>query len=709
MNKPESKGSIKTMSQSNIHAETYRLEALELLSDVEEAILDVEQDSGNAEHVNRLFRAMHTIKGSGAMFGFDDIADFTHHAETVLDKVRESAVPVNKNLIDLILASSDQIKIMLQASDGGAPVDVSRSEQIVAGLKALLHDRDDANAFSSKNMETSDAAESMENEKITCRIRFRPGPSIFATGMDPALLLDELRDFGDCIVTAQTENIPALYDLDPEQCYIFWDITLTTNKSLDDIRDVFIFVDDESEIKIDEITCDADMAKDRKRLGEILVERGDITKKDVNKALSSQKQIGELLVESGAVSREKVHSALKEQQTVEKQKSTVGSGSVRVPAARLDNLINLVGELVITQARLTQVSAGVNEAKLAAPVEEVERLAGELRDCVLNIRMLPIGTTFSKFKRLVRDLSSELGKEIDLKTEGAETELDKTVIERLDNPLVHLIRNSIDHGIESPEKRKASGKSPRGKIRLSAAHKGANVVITIEDDGGGLDAEAIKSKAIEKGLIETDNGLSESEIFKLVFAPGFSTNTQVTSVSGRGVGMDVVKREIEALRGSINISSKKGKGTTVTLFLPLTLAIIDGLLVKAGESRFVLPLSVVEECMELPKDHITNAHSHHLISVRGELVPYIRLRKIFHLSGEHPPLEQITIVKSEGMRVGIVVDEIIGDHQTVIKSLGSMYQDAEGVSGGTILGDGGIALIVDVSKIIQCAEIEAKI
>ena len=697
------------MSQSNIHAETYRQEALELLSDVEEAILDVEQDAGNAEHVNRLFRAMHTIKGSGAMFGFDDIANFTHHAETVLDKVREGVVPVNKDLIDLILASSDQIRAMLQATEGGAVVDISGSEEIVAGLKALMYVQEDANAFLPENIEASDADKNMTGKKITCRIRFCPGPSIFATGMDPALLLDELRDFGDCVVTTQTENIPILYDLDPEQCYIFWDLNLTTNKSIDDIMDVFIFVDDESEIKIDEIACDADMNTDRKRLGEILVEKGDVTKETLNNALDSQKQIGELLVNSGAVSREKVDSALKEQQTVEKQKSTVGPGSVRVPSDRLDNLINLVGELVITQARLTQVSVDLNDAKLAAPVEEVERLAGELRDCVLNIRMLPIGTTFSKFRRLVRDLSSELGKEIDLKTEGAETELDKTVIERLDNPLVHLIRNSIDHGIESPEKRKASGKSPKGKIRLSAEHKGANVVITIEDDGGGLDAEVIKSKAIEKGLIETVKGLSESEIFKLVFAPGFSTNTQVTSVSGRGVGMDVVRREIEALRGSIKISSKKGQGTTVTLSLPLTLAIIDGLLVKVGENRFVLPLSVVEECMELPKDHIANTHGRHLISVREELVPYIHLRKIFDLSGGYPPLEQIVIVKSEGMLVGIVVDEIIGDHQTVIKSLGSMYQDAAGVSGGTILGDGGIALIVDVSKVIQCAEIEERV
>lgn len=694
------------MSPSNVHAETYRQEALELLSDVEETVLDIEQDPGNAEHINRLFRAMHTIKGSGAMFGFNDIADFTHHAETVLDMVREEAVPVNKDLIDLILASSDQIRAMLQAADGGPAVDGSRSEQIVSGLKALLHVKGDAKAFSPENMETPDSAGSMGGEKITFRIRFRPGPSIFATGMDPALLLDELRDFGDCVVTAQTENIPSLYDIDPEQCYIFWDMVLTTDRSISDIRDVFIFVDDETEIKIDEIASYANMENDRKRLGEILVEKGDVTKETVDKALKDQKQIGELLVESGAVSREKIISALKEQQTVEKRKATTSSGSVRVPADRLDNLINLVGELVITQARLTQVSAGINDAKLAAPVEEVERLAGELRDCVLNIRMLPIGTTFSKFRRLVRDLSSELGKEIELKTEGAETELDKTVIERLDNPLVHLIRNSIDHGIEPPEEREVSGKSRKGAIRLAAEHKGANVVITIEDDGRGLDAEVIKSKAIEKGLIETGDGLSRSEIFKLVFAPGFSTNTEVTSVSGRGVGMDVVKREIEALRGSIEIFSEKGEGTTVRLSLPLTLAIIDGLLVKAGESRFVLPLSVVGECMELTKDHVANAHGRHLIPVRGELVPYIRLRDIFALSGGPTPLEQMVVVESENMRVGIVVDEIIGGHQTVIKSLGRMYQDAEGVSGGTILGDGGIALILDIPKIIQCAERE---
>ncbi len=547
------------MTQLNIHAETYRQEAIELLSDVEDAILNVEQDSENMEHINRLFRAMHTIKGSGAMFGFDNIANFTHHAETVLDKVRESIIPVNKDLIDLILASSDQIRVMLESIEGDANIDVSRSVQIIDGLKALMPaEVDHADILSSENSEMSDIDADKKNKKIIFRIRFCPGSSIFATGMDPALLLDELRELGECTVTAQTENIPALCDLDPEQCYIYWDLVLTTDRSINDIKDVFIFVDDESEIKIDEIVCDEDIKNDRKLLGEILVERGDVTEAGINNALDKQKPIGEHLIDSKTVSKEKVNSALNEQLAIKKHKTATGAGSIRVPSDRLDILINLVGELVITQARLSQIAIDLNDGRLSSPVEEVERLSAELRDCVLNIRMLPIGTTFSKFRRLVRDLSSELGKEIEIETEGAETELDKTVIERLDNPLVHLIRNSIDHGIESPEDRKKAGKLKKGRIRLIAEHRGANVVITIKDDGRGLDAEAIKSKAIKKGLIETTDNLSESEIFKLVFVPGFSTNMQVTSVSGRGVGMDVVKREIEALRGTINIFSEKG-------------------------------------------------------------------------------------------------------------------------------------------------------
>ena len=693
-------------SSGSGYIETYRQEAEELLDDIEETVLDLEQNPEDEETINRLFRAMHTIKGSGAMFGFDDIADFTHHIETALDKVRQGSVRVNKELINLILASRDQIISMLQAADSGMPVDSTLSEQIISSLNALLSDSGDKESLVSKDAASLPAVNNSEGKEVTWRIRFRPDSGIFASGMDPALLIDELRDLGECTVVAQTEDIPAIDELNPEQCYIFWDIVLTTSRGIDAVKDVFIFVDDESEIKIDKIASEADVEDIHKRLGEILVERGDVTTDRINEALGSQKQIGELLIESGAVPQGRVESALTEQQAVKKRKFTARAASVRVPADRLDNLINLVGELVITQARLTQVSAGIDNIELAGPVEEIERLSGELRDCVLDIRMLPIGTTFSKFKRLVRDLSAELGKDIALVTEGAETELDKTVIERLDDPLVHLIRNSIDHGIESPEERRAADKPESGTIRLSAAHKGANVIIRIEDDGKGLDAETIKSKAVERGLIEPDAEMSESEIFDLIFAPGFSMSDRVTSVSGRGVGMDVVKRKIDALRGSIEITSEKTKGTTITLALPLTLAIIEGLLVETGEDRFVLPLSLVEECVELTKTDIANAHGRHMIPVRGELIPYVRLGEMFAMSDGKPSIEHIVIVHNDDHRIGIVVDKVIGEHQTVIKSLGKMYKDVEGISGATIMGDGRVALIVDVPKVIRCAERE---
>jgi len=695
------------MSESSEYADTYRQEAEELLAVIEETILEVEENPENDTAINRLFRAMHTIKGSGAMFGFDDIAAFVHHVETVLDRVRENIIPVTKELIDLILASADQIKVMLDVADGRSAVDIEQTGKIIAGLESLLPDAINADVVSSTSVvDTLHSAGNDDGGKVSYRIRFRPYPDIFASGMDPALLLDELRGLGECTVVAQTEDIPALDDLNAEHCHFFWDVILTTDKGIDTIKDIFIFVDDESEVRIDEIASEADVEEIHKRLGEILVERGDVTADMINEALGTQKQIGELLIESGVVTQGRVESALTEQQVIKRQKSAARAASVRVPADRLDNLINLVGELVITQARLSQVSAGIDRVELAGPVEEVERLSGDLRDCVLDIRMLPIGTTFSKFKRLVRDLSAELGKDIALVTEGAETELDKTVIERLDDPLVHLIRNSIDHGIESPEERRAANKSKSGTIRLSAAHKGANVVITVEDDGKGLDAEAIKSGAVEKGLIEQDAEMSESEIFDLIFAPGFSTSDRVTSVSGRGVGMDVVKRKIDALRGSIEISSEKAKGTTITLALPLTLAIIEGLLVETGKDPFVLPLSLVEECVELTKTDIANSHGRHMIPVRGELIPYVRLSEMFAMSGDKPFIEHIVIVHNDDHRIGIVVDKVIGEHQTVIKSLGKMYKDVEGISGATIMGDGRVALIVDVPKVIRCAERE---
>jgi two-component system chemotaxis sensor kinase CheA len=413
-------------------------------------------------------------------------------------------------------------------------------------------------------------------------------------------------------------------------------------------------------------------------------------------------------VQEGIVPQSKVEAALLEQQEVRqvRQQQAVQDTalSIRVPAERLDHLVNLVGELVTVQAHLSQTAAEKNDGDIVTIAEEVERLISELRDTTLTMRMLPIGSTFSKFKRLVRDLSSELGKEIDLETSGAETELDKTVIEKLNDPLVHLIRNSIDHGIELPEVRQAAGKPPKGIVPLGAVHSGDSVLVTIRDDGAGLNKEAIRAKAIERGLITAGAELSDREIYNLIFAPGFSTAKNVTSVSGRGVGMDVVKKAIEALRGSIDINSTPGRGSVITLKIPLTLAIIETLLVRIDTSFFVLPLAMVEECIELTRADVAASHGRNLAHVRGTLTPYISLREQFGISGNQPEIEQVVIAGVNGSRIGFVVDDVVGEHQTVIKSLGKLYRDVQGISGATILGDGTVALILDPNLLMQDVE-----
>ncbi len=686
-------------NQTTQFIDTFRQEADELLAEIEQTVLELEAQPNDQENVNKLFRAMHTIKGSGSMFGFDEIAAFSHHVETALDKVRSGTVTVNKAMIDLILLSRDHIQTLLQSAETGSPVDQTAAEQIIRGLEAATRSRPG-------EKERKSIKEDAGGVEQVYRIRFAPLPDFGNSGVDPADILNELCSLGDCQVVPQTEKISAAQQ--QEQSYPAWDITLTTRHDENAIRDVFIFVQDFCRITIAPIEAAEtyDLDSPVPLLGEILVERGDVAPGDIEEVMGGRKKIGELLVKSGKVSPDKIASALKEQKIIDQRRAAAKAATIRVPSEKLDHLVNLVGELVITQARLSQVAQNISDMELAGPVEEVERLTAELRDVVLNIRMLPIGTTFSKFKRLVRDLADTLGKEIELVTEGAETELDKTVIERLNDPLVHLIRNCIDHGIEPPDQRSAKGKPATGMIRLSAAHQGAEVIITIQDDGKGLDPVLIREKSIEKGLMAPDAKLSEKEIQALIFAPGFSTAEQVTNVSGRGVGMDVVKREIDSLGGGVEISSKKDLGTTIRLSLPLTLAIIDGLLVKVDANFFVLPLSMIEECVELTQAQARTTHGRNMIPVRGELVPFIRLREFFDLPGIAPEIEHIAIVQVEDLRVGIVVDHIIGDHQTVIKSLGKVYQNAEGVSGATIMGDGTVALILDIPELVRKADQE---
>jgi two-component system, chemotaxis family, sensor kinase CheA len=692
------------MNEASRHIEVYRQEAEELLVEIEATILELEENPDDIESINKLFRAMHTIKGSGAMFGFDDISGFTHHVETTLDMVRNGKIPVTKPLINLILASRDRINEMLDAASKGTEVNQEQNDSIIASLNALQPGKA-PDPIQQKKETASEIPVQGAEEESTYRIRFSPHPGLFSSGTEPSLILEELRNLGQATIIAQQNNIPELADLHPESCYLYWDIILTTRKTMNEIKDVFIFVEDNCDLSIDILNDDQMPGEDKepKKIGEILLERKDVKPEDLHGILSNQKRIGELLVDAKIVDPNLVESALAEQkhlkQVTEKQKQKQAASSIRVPADKLDTLVDLVGEMVTAQARLNQKASELNNSDLTLITEEIERLVAGLRDNTMSLRMLQIGVTFSSFKRLVRDLSAELGKEIILTTDGGETELDKTVIERLNDPLVHIIRNSIDHGIENPEVRKQAGKPAQGTINLSARHTGAHVAIQISDDGAGLDTQVIRAKALEKGLITLDENLTEKEIFQLIFAPGFSTAKSVTDVSGRGVGMDVVKRNVESLRGTIEIESQKGKGTTITLKLPLTLAIIDGLMVNIGDDYFILPLSSVEECVELDKKKADKIKGRNILNVRGEVVPYIRLRDQFEIESEKPELEHIVITEVNGERIGFVVDNVIGGHQTVIKSLGPAFKDIQDVSGATILGDGTVALILDVNKL----------
>lgn len=696
------------------HQEAFKEEAYELLAELESALLELEEIPDDTELIGRIFRAMHTIKGSGSMFGFDDIAAFTHEVETAFDLVREGKVTVNQDLINVTLKARDQIVTMLRATEGGEAADDEYSQSIIESLKYLIANEDgqdgDENKGESSIFDESSFPEPPQQE-TTYRIHFQPALDIFSNGTNPLLLLNELRDLGECNVVGHPDAIPELASYDPEACYSYWDIILTTNHSLNDIKDVFIFVEDDCELEIQCIGNEATLTDEElppPKLGEILVNRGDISSEDLDKTLGTQKRIGEILTDKTEVKDTDIVAALAEQKHVkqiqqkkQQKQKLMAASSIRVDASKLDNLVDLVGELVTVQARLSQKAATQKDQDLLAIAEEVVRLTDELRDNTMSIRMLPIGTTFNKFRRLVRDLSNGLGKTIVMSTEGEETELDKTVIEQLNDPMVHLIRNSIDHGIEIPEVREAAGKSPEGRIHLSARHSGGYVLIEIRDDGAGLDPEVLRAKAVEKGLLAADANPSEHEIFDFLFAPGFSTAETVTDVSGRGVGMDVVKKGIENLRGSIEICSQLGSGTSIIFKLPLTLAIIDGLLVKIGTDYFVMPLAAVEECIELSGEETAQARARNMMAFRGKALSYLNLRQGFGIPGDPPATEKVVITEVNGAHIGLSVDQVIGQHQTVIKSLSDVYKGAKGFSGATILGDGTVALILDVNILVN--------
>ena len=646
----------------------FQVEARENLEMIEQGLLDLLDQPGDRDLVDAVFRGLHTLKGSGAMFGFDALAGFTHHCETAFDRVRKGEVAATTDLISAVLAARDHMRRLMEdpSGDHGAA-----GETLLADLERAVREADGAAAVAEPSGPT------------TWRIRFDLPANAFRNGSNPAALLAELRDLGEARITADLSRVPPLNAIEPTDHYLAWDVVLTTDQGRAAIEDVFIFVMDDMTLTIEAI--DGDVPAEA-------VQAAAVPEPAPAVAAPS----APATVEAPAVAAPTADDAA--------GRPVKAAESVRVPADRLDELMDRVGELVIAQSRLSQIAAAGADTALRAVSEDIGRLSGELRDTMMVLRMVPVATLFGRFRRLVHDLARETGKAIELSTDGETTEIDKTVIERLADPLVHLIRNAADHGLETAEDRAAAGKPATGRIRLSARQVGGEVVITIRDDGRGIDRDRVRAKAEAQGLIEPGAAISDHDLLQMIFHPGFSTAAAVTSLSGRGVGMDVVKRTIESLRGSIDIASRPGEGSEVSLRIPLTLAIIDGLLVRVGHGRYVLPLSAVEECLELSLDEDQRSRGRSFISLRNSLVPFLRLRELF-ATGTPPELHQKVVVVSNGdERIGLVVDQIIGDHQTVIKSMSKLHARLPTFSGATILGDGAVALILDISHLVALGQ-----
>jgi two-component system chemotaxis sensor kinase CheA len=651
----------------------FRTEAAECLEQIESGLLDLTRDLADRAQIDAVFRGLHTLKGSGSMFGFDALAAFTHHCESAFDKVRKGDVPATHELVSAVLSAQDHMRALLESPNGD-------HHAVSAALLENLHRAVGTAAGNFAQPQSTPAAVVAAPKAAAVkewRLRFSLPANAMMNGTNPVALLDELRDLGECRIVADLASVPAFDMLDPAEIHVAWNVTLKTGHDRSDIEDVFIFVMDEMNLEITEIAP------------------------AVPAAIPSAATVAVVPVEKAAASPE---AAASPAAADAKHGKAASAENVRVPAERLDEMMDRVGELVIAQSRLTQLAGTAADLGLRSVSEEIERLSGELRDTMMVLRMMPVASLFGRFRRLVHDLSRETGKEIELITEGETTEVDKTVIDRLADPLVHLVRNSIDHGLEKPEDRLAAGKPAKGQVILSAHQTGGEVIITIKDDGRGINRERVRAKAEASGLIQPGAVLADQELLQLIFQPGFSTAAQVTNLSGRGVGMDVVKKTVEALRGTIDITSKPGEGSVVALRIPLTLAIIDGLLVRVGKGSYVIPLSAVEECLEISIEEDLRSRGRSFISLRDSLVPFLRLRELFR-TGTQPDQHQKVVVISTGTeRVGLVVDQIIGDHQTVIKSLSKLHHDVVTFSGATILGDGNVALILDVAHLVAVGQ-----
>ncbi len=683
--------------------DTFKDEAAELLEIAEQSLISLEEEKNNPEYVDSAFRALHTIKGSGNMFNLTHVVDIAHNVESVFARIRDGKLKITGEIINLSLLAKDKLKEIIQQDNP--------SEELIREKDTLVLEfrkYQDPQKTEQKQSAAPDSSDDSSGETQTYRILFEPSPDLFRNGTNPLSLIKELKEMGKILVMGFSQSIPSIETFDPETCYLSWDILLSTDAGENAVWDVFIFVEGDAEItihRVDDASFDDDGNYDYTRLGEILVQRGDIKRTELDKAVKSKEFLGEHLMRLGFLSNEKLQSALKEQQFLRKNREvkSAAEGSIKVKTEKLDKLVNLVGEFVSMHAHFAMLSDQKQDSDFINLSEQMEALVRDVRDLSMEMHMVPLEQLFLGFRRLVRDVSGDLGRKVKLELSGTETELDKNVIDLLKDPLMHIIRNSIDHGIEDPDERKSSGKDPVGTVKLSARYAGASVVIQVQDDGKGLDAEKIKRKAVERGLLK-DSGedLTDEEIYDFIFQPGFSTAAKATNISGRGVGMDVVRQNIEKINGAVSISSTRGSGTVINLKIPLTLAIIEGLLAKIGEGYYMINISYIVECLDF--NSMEKKTSQNMVDFRGEIVPFVDLRSHFAIDAgkaEHP---QLIIVSTENRKVGLLVDHILANYQTVIKSLGKLFSQVEGVSGAVILGDGTLALMLDVDQLCRLTQ-----
>lgn len=678
--------------------ETFFIESEEHISNMESCILEMEKDSKDPEILNAIFRAAHSMKGNSGCLGFKDINSFTHILETVLDRLRNGEMESDERLISLLLKSVDCVKTLVEAAREGKDVATEVSGTL-GSLKSLLNGEGEN---SSAAKEVAKADRRTRTKESMFKIAFAPGQDVLKRGIDPLNhILKQLP--GRVIATfTDTSGLPCLSDLDPETCYLKWELFVFTDEPRSAVEDVFEFVREESHVVVTELAGNAD--EGQRSPVQVAPSHEEHPVMDA----AEHKMIGEILIDEKVITTNQLAEALKKQKAAvahrEEQSSTI-----RVDTTKIDKLVNLVGEFVITQsmiARLATSNSAEKSSMLQNAALQLERNTREIQERVMSIRMLPVGTVFGKFARLVRDLSQANGKKVSLAASGEDTELDKTVIEKISDPLTHLIRNAVDHGIETPEEREGNGKCEIGTIRLSACHSGGYVVVAIEDDGRGLDREKIIKKAVEKGLVEeyAAENMTDTQVFDLIYQPGFSTAEKVTDVSGRGVGMDVVKKNIEGLGGSVAVESRKGEGTKVSLRIPLTLAIIDGLTVKVGDDTFILPITAILESLRPKPEEVKMVQGEgEAVSIRGSYIPLVRLHGVFGIkpSVSDPWNSIVVVIQASSGRYALMVDELTGEQQVVIKSIGDGLRNIPGIAGATILGDGRVSLILDIEGLVK--------